>query len=201
MKDKLIKLILIIVSLIISFVSCYFYFDKILDKFNGILGSNMSYIILRLFVAAIIFLVFDSLIKGKFSKSELNIFFIAYFVLILMLSLFKYGTRVDASINLNPLSIVDDFNYMSTTIVVIANLLMYIPVGVGIKLNFNKIKNYKLSIVFLIYILIVESIQYIFKLGIFDIDDIILNFIGFYIGIFILDKYLLKTGGEINEEK
>lgn len=137
MKDKLIKLVLIIISLIISFISCYFYFDRILDKFNGILGSNISYIVLRFFIAVIIFLVFDSIVKRKFNKTELNIFFIAYFIVVLMLSLFKYSARIDSAINLNLLKIIEDFKYISTTIVVFANLLMYIPIGIGIKMNFN----------------------------------------------------------------
>jgi len=37
-------------------------------------------------------------------------------------------------------------------------------------------------------LLFVETTQYIFKLGIFDIDDIIFNFIGFVIGYKIIGK-------------
>lgn len=193
MKNSIIKLFLIVVSLIISFVSCYFYFDNILNSFNGILSSNMAYLMLRFFIAIILFLIFDSLIKRKFSKTELNILFISYCILILMLSLFKYSSKIESSINLNPINIINDFEYSSTTLVVFANLLMYIPIGMGIKFNFNKIKNYKLSILFLIYILIIESVQYIFNLGIFDVNDIILNFIGFYLGMFILNNYLFRS--------
>lgn len=143
MKNNIIKLILIVISLIISFMSCYFYFDNILNKFNEILSSNMSYLMLRFFITIIIFLVLNSLIKGKFSKTELNISFASYCILVLMLCLFKYSSKIETSINLNPLNIVGDFEYISTNIVVFVNLLMYIPIGIGVKLNFNKIKNYK----------------------------------------------------------
>lgn len=190
MKNKIIYILTFLFSLIISFVLCYFYFDRIINKFSGILGSNISFLIMRFFIAVIIFLVIDSIIKRKFSRSELNILLISYFILILIMSLFKYDSKIYSNINLNPLNIINDFEYTSTTIVVFGNLLMYIPIGIGIKLNFKKVKNYKLYILFLLYILIVESIQFIFKLGIFDINDIILNFIGFYIGIYIKQLFI-----------
>lgn len=51
---------------------------------------------------------------------------------------------------------------------------------------FPKLLNFKALIInFLFAIIIIESLQYFTRLGVFDIDDIILNTIGVAIGFWI----------------
>lgn len=65
-----------------------------------------------------------------------------------------------------------------------ANIVIFIPLGFFI--SQIKSKNvFKTLIICLCVILTIECIQLIFKIGFFDIDDIILNFIGSLIGVFI----------------
>lgn len=65
-----------------------------------------------------------------------------------------------------------------------ANIVIFIPLGFFI--SQIKSKNaFKTLIICLCVILTIECIQLIFKIGFFDVDDIILNFIGSLLGVFI----------------
>ncbi|MDU5742388.1 MAG: VanZ family protein, partial [Clostridium sp.] len=70
-------------------------------------------------------------------------------------------------------------------LLIIGNVFAYVPIGIYIK-YVSRIKNIKLYCYFILYCLIIESIQYIFKLGSFDINDIIMNSAGFIIGVIII---------------
>ncbi|WP_295149727.1 VanZ family protein [uncultured Peptoniphilus sp.] len=125
---------------------------------------------------------------------------------ILIMLLFKgFGKRMDSrSINLIPFRTI--FNYI--TLIdsskfgffienIIGNILLFLPMG--IYLNVITDRN-KLSLtIIILFSILVEIIQYLFKFGILDIDDIILNSIGGFIGIktynFLLTKF--KTRDKI----
>ncbi|NLP27549.1 MAG: VanZ family protein [Clostridia bacterium] len=73
----------------------------------------------------------------------------------------------------------------SQSIIITAmNISFFIPIGFLFR---NKKGSFSILIILLV-LLFVETTQYIFKLGIFDIDDIIFNFIGFVIGYKIIGK-------------
>ena len=65
-----------------------------------------------------------------------------------------------------------------------ANIVAFIPLGFFIS-NKNPKNVFKALIICLGVILSIELIQLFFKIGFFDVDDIILNFIGALIGILI----------------
>lgn len=67
---------------------------------------------------------------------------------------------------------------------IIANILVFIPLGFFIS-NKNSKNVFKALIICLGVILSIEIIQLFFKIGFFDVDDIILNFIGSLLGVFI----------------
>lgn len=67
---------------------------------------------------------------------------------------------------------------------IIANILVFIPLGFFIS-NKNPKNVFKALIICLGVILSIELIQLFFKIGFFDVDDIILNFIGSLIGLLI----------------
>lgn len=71
-----------------------------------------------------------------------------------------------------------NFDWKNISINILGNIFMIIPFGfLGIIFpKLNQIKT--LLINFLFGIIIVESLQYFSRLGVFDIDDIILNTIG-----------------------
>lgn len=67
---------------------------------------------------------------------------------------------------------------------IVANIVIFIPLGFFI--SQIKSKNvFKTLIICLCVILTIECIQLFFKIGFFDVDDIILNFIGSLLGVFI----------------
>lgn len=67
---------------------------------------------------------------------------------------------------------------------IIANILAFIPLGFFIS-NKNPKNVFKALIICLGVILSIELIQLFFKIGFFDVDDIILNFIGSLLGVFM----------------
>ena len=73
-------------------------------------------------------------------------------------------------------------------------VLIYLPLGIYIK-NKIRVSNKKLFLGYLLYVLLVEIIQSISHRGIFDINDIITNTLGFFIGVlcgsFVM-KYVTK---------
>lgn len=65
-----------------------------------------------------------------------------------------------------------------------ANIVIFIPLGFFISSK-NPKNAFKALIICLGVILSIELIQLFFKIGFFDVDDIILNFTGSLIGVFI----------------
>ncbi len=69
---------------------------------------------------------------------------------------------------------------------IVGNIFIFIPMGVFIKRL--PIKWFYHFIVAISSIIGIETLQYITQIGIFDIMDIILNFIGFSIGYVVVKK-------------
>ena len=66
--------------------------------------------------------------------------------------------------------------------IVIGNIVMFIPFGF-LGWVFPQLKDLKrLLITFVSAIVIIEALQYFSRLGVFDIDDILLNTLGVYLG-------------------
>jgi len=61
---------------------------------------------------------------------------------------------------------------------------MYFPLGFFAK-KFLKIKLKNIISLFILYILVIETMQFLLKVGYFDINDILLNLIGFISGLFV----------------
>ena len=78
---------------------------------------------------------------------------------------------------------------------IIANILVFIPLGFFVS-NKNSKNVFKTLVICLSVILSIECIQLLFKIGFFDVDDIILNFIGSLLGMGI-NKILIKESWTI----
>lgn len=87
---------------------------------------------------------------------------------------------------------VSTFNFVKETIVlktiitnVFGNMLMFMPFGF-LGIVFPKLNNFRVLILdYLFAIILIESLQYFTRLGVFDIDDVILNTFGVAIGFWI----------------
>ena len=90
------------------------------------------------------------------------------------------------------LPLISTFSFVKETILwktiiinVFGNIIMFTPFGF-LGIVFPKLNDFKTLIInFLSAIIIIESLQYFSRLGVFDIDDIILNTIGVAIGFWI----------------
>lgn len=94
---------------------------------------------------------------------------------------------------------VSTFNFVKETIVlktiitnVFGNILMFMPFGF-LGIVFPKLNNFRVLILdFLFAIILVESLQYFTRLGVFDIDDVLLNTFGVAIGYWIYQLFEKK---------
>lgn len=76
---------------------------------------------------------------------------------------------------------------------VVGNVLLFIPLGIILKINFKSLVKYFLS---LLIIIVLELIQLLTKRGIFDFNDIILNYGGSLLGMM-----LIGSKGDLDEAK
>ncbi|MGG5211038.1 VanZ family protein [Chryseobacterium sp. MIQD13] len=74
-------------------------------------------------------------------------------------------------------------------IIVLGNIIMFTPFGF-LGWLFPQLKNLKMLIyTFVSSIVIIEALQYFTRMGIFEVDDIILNTFGVYLG-WLLRKFI-----------
>lgn len=187
LKNLIFNLLIFVASIVLSFILCFFIFD---DIFLFISGSVIGFIVLRIFLAVILYFLAKLIINKKFTNTQLMLLFIAYLVLIVSLTLFKtHDLTVSRGYNFNPLEIFKDVNTRSGIIMSVGNAFAYIPIGLYIRKCINKKSNVFLVFMFVIYCTCIEVIQYIAHLGVADIDDIILNTFGFFCGIKLFTLY------------
>lgn len=95
-------------------------------------------------------------------------------------------SRGVSGVNFDPSQIVGQF--VTSPAVLLFNVVIFIPAGMLLHLIFNKPA--RPFMIALALILIMETSQAVFHLGIFDVVDIITNLMGFTIGYLIVDAFL-----------
>ena len=65
------------------------------------------------------------------------------------------------------------------------NVIIFLPLPFILSAFFKNVKTYQLAIIGFLSPFIAEGYQYLFKCGDVDIDDVILNWLGFFIGLLI----------------
>lgn len=68
----------------------------------------------------------------------------------------------------------------------VGNVALFVPIGILIPLVVKKISWQKTAALAIAIGFVIESIQVLFRLGIFDIDDIILNGLGVMVGYLVV---------------
>ncbi len=156
-------------------------------------------------------------IKNKTIKSTLWILFVLYIMLLITVLLFKYGFRMSLELlketdrplrgNYIPFKTITLYCRTSSIDITIrellGNVIAFAPMGFLLPLLFNRIKGVvKVSVISFTISLFFELIQLITNLGIFDVDDMILNTIGSIIGFMvykaIISLVVKKT--EVNDK-
>jgi glycopeptide antibiotics resistance protein len=114
--------------------------------------------------------------------------------------MFGFGRAQQAEYmyNLKPFSTIshfiqfDNFNTKTSIINLFWNIGVFIPFGILMPMIL-KLRLYKLFVVFLCILFVLELIQLISRRGSLDIDDFILNSIGFFIGYGIYRTIALRV--------
>lgn len=145
---------------------------------------------------------------NKNNKRKINItkiLFGIYCVLIVWLILFKLSFSIEdfigldknRSINLIPCYYDTEVNMHFKE--VIANILIFIPFGIYLKMLDKD--NKKIFLYGFIFSSILEASQFIFKLGATDITDLIANTLGTIIGIlgYVVIERIFKNKEKINK--
>lgn len=137
-------------------------------------------------------------------KKLYKILILPYTVFLLYLMFLGFGREQfdDNIVRMNPIFSTIRFaehsllwsNPESLLINIFGNILMFVPFGFlgWVFPKFNDLK--ALLISFLSVLIVVEALQYFTRMGVFDVDDIILNTIGVCAGFFlkkVIEKRLI----------
>lgn len=150
---------------------------------NGTIVMGNPYIIVPFYIGFAILMfanalqLFSNKISVIFLKAEVLVYFVLAFAVIMLKS------RGVQGFNLNFLDIINQ--YLTSPFGVIVNLIVFIPMGIIFHMKLRSAPK-SLLLAFII-ILICESLQYVFHLGIFDIVDIVVNVVGFGAGYLVAD--------------
>lgn len=180
MRNITFKVLYGIISILIAQFLCYFLID---DIFVNFATSILTFVSLRLVLAITVYISINWVMDKVICKLEKDILFFSYILLSVSISLLRFNLDMNRYPNFNVINII---NYSKTTI--FFNIFFYIPFGVYFSNRINISKLYKF-IIFLSYILVIEISQHFLNVGFFDINDVILNCLGFLIG-YILQRLI-----------
>ena len=142
------------------------------------------------------------------NKRKINItkiLFGIYILLLIWIIIFKASFSIEDFIGLSKMRSINLIPFYYSTEAsfhlreVIANILIFIPLGIYLKMLDN---NGKRIVLFgLVFIILLEICQFIFKLGATDITDVITNISGILVGVagYILLEKNFKNKEKINK--
>ena len=130
--------------------------------------------------------------KNKISKFSMSIVFIYYVILLFNMVIFA---RYDSVYGYNFIPFKSIYGALKSDnlyfmiINILGNLLVFMPLEYFI-INLFKVKKFSLNFMLsFVLILIIEILQFVFKVGVFDIDDILLSVLGMMIFFVIYNKF------------
>ena len=122
-------------------------------------------------------------------KKIYRIFILPYTIFLLYLMFLGFGREQHEANIVRLLPLVSTILFVQNTtswesiiINLLGNIIMFIPFGFLGWLNVKYFSFKRLIVDFLSVLIIVEALQYLTRLGVFDIDDLALNSIGVWIG-------------------
>ena len=129
-------------------------------------------------------------------KKIYRIFILPYTIFLLYLMFLGFGREQHEANIVRLLPFVSTILFVQNTtswesiiINLLGNIIMFIPFGFLGWLNAKYFSFKKLILDFLSALIIVEALQYLTRLGVFDIDDLALNSLGVWIG-FQMRKFI-----------
>ena len=129
-------------------------------------------------------------------KKIYRIFILPYTIFLLYLMFLGFGREQHEANIVRLLPLISTILFVQNTtswesiiINLFGNIIMFIPFGFLGWLNTKYFSFKKLIVGFLSVLIIVEALQYLTRLGVFDIDDLALNSLGVWIG-FQMRKFI-----------
>jgi Glycopeptide antibiotics resistance protein len=144
--------------------------------------------------------------KDKFTFI-IAILFVVYLAILLRLLTFRDSSLFFAAVHGNFVPFKTILNYLSDSPTLgiairnlVGNIIIFVPLGFFVPLLRRSSKWKTVLIVGLIISSIIEVVQGIFRVGIFDVDDILLNTFGaiFGYGTFVYIKLMIKRKYRLN---
>ncbi len=181
MKNKVIYY-----ALAITFVAYFLFLKDLLDQ---TITSNFSIHLIIIMITSFYVYIFYKFITGKkILRGDRSTMFLLYIITLIILFFSKdFFTSNYIYFNLNVRYISNSLNTSLGIAFLMMNVIYIIPLG-----YVYRELDWVIRLIFPILIfLVVELLQLYYNLGVFDINDIILNCLGFYIGAFLI-PILLK---------
>ncbi len=145
---------------------------------------------LAILFCIIYFIVYRKLLKGQKKINLKSAFIVAafmcYILMVLYATLFSRGSMGYCSVNLDLFSSYleawNNFTLRGWQLLIL-NIVMFVPFGMLLPLVNKKFKSVIWSAsAGALFTLLIETVQLIFNLGVFEVDDIVNNFAGAMIG-------------------
>lgn len=154
-------------------------------------------------VCILIFIVVSYINISDYTKKivkniAINTMLLLYLGVILTITLFTRTPGMEAKVQLIPFDEIFQAGYLNRAIVRdLCNILLFIPIGIYIcMMHYNKKKKAFILLLIPVCSLFIETVQLITRLGVFDIDDLICNIAGGFLGlgIALLFRYAFCKG-------
>lgn len=170
-----------IASIVIAYVFYYFISMDLINQFYPV-NEQRGFV---LYICHVIFfyILMKLIVSVPIYKVDKVLAAFVY-VCILYIALFDRITLAQRIINVNPIS-----GFMDEGILqMVLNVIVFFPFYTMLKwfTHFNKKQKFMM---FILFVFLVEIMQYISMRGIFDITDILLNTIGYGCGIKLYDVF------------
>lgn len=153
----------------------------------------MLAVVLLIFLGILFFvgyrIIYKKVMNGKktISKKRLVLYSISIFYIIIVLgAVFLNRTELYGDVNLHLFSSYKEaYNKMEISLFrnIVLNILLFVPLGFLLPIYSDKLKkSYIVILIGFLFTLGIELIQYVTRIGIFEIDDIFNNTLGVIIG-------------------
>lgn len=175
----------VLIAFVVTAVSYYLYIHSFINEY--ISSSADINMILALIITFFIYLMISLVLDRTISDRDRYAFSFLY--MIFLVTLF-YSKDIDSAagyintFNLDIRSLEYSTNSNVGMLFIIMNVILIIPLG----WMFRRLDIVIKLVLPLLIFLVIEYTQYLYGVGVFDINDIILNTIGFYIGAIIFNK-------------
>jgi len=127
-----------------------------------------------------------------------SVLFIIYLIALFWILLFKFGVRFsymeNRNVNLTPFAKIDVAE-------IILNVVIFVPLGIYAGVLFKRWGFVKKLFFFFLISLMFEGLQFIFRIGAFDITDIITNISGGIIGSLIFEAIEKLFNNSVRSQK